>query len=98
MGYSDGTRATYDCEDINARQMTYKSEPSVVIRKTRLDDVNIKCAPQGGSLCSDLRISCSTEVEAKLPQGKGAAVIRSERIKERTSFRFNFMQLDMTVT
>ena len=45
VSYSDSTRVTYDCEDINAMKITYKKEPSAVIRKQRLDDVNIKCAP-----------------------------------------------------
>ena len=47
---------------------------------------------------TDLRISCSSEVNATLPTGKGAAIVKSERIKERTSFDFQWMRLDMTVT
>ena len=46
---------------------------------------------------SDLRISCSSEIKANLPDSTKVKVNQT-RIKERTSFQFNWMRLDMTVT
>ena len=62
--YSDQTRATYNCTDFKSNE--YALEPIVVIKKNRLDDLNIKSAtikkgPGYPTLCSDLRLSCSTE-------------------------------------
>ena len=100
--YSDQTRATYNCTDFTKNE--YALEPIIVIKKNRLDDLNIKSAsikrgPGYPTLCSDLRLSCSTENKASLPdpENKGVIVL-TERIKERSSFEFFWMQLDMTVT
>jgi len=43
---------------------------------------------------SDLRISCNTETPAQFdPNLK----VKSERVKERTTFTFQWMRLDFTV-
>ena len=95
--YPDGTRATYMCADL--RQNRYEEKPSAVITKKRLFDLNIKSAsvPSGPlpTMSADLRISCSTETASKVPQNQR---VKLTRIKERTSFKFNWMRLDMTVT
>ena len=88
MCYSDGTRATYNCTDMGRN--IYEQIQVTVIKKNRLDDLNIKCASvvQNNSMPtmgSDLRISCSSEIKANLPDSTKIRVNQT-RIKERTSF------------
>ena len=50
----------------------YERAPVSVIKKNRIDDLNIKCTSlvQNNlipTMGSDLRISCSSEIKAKLP-------------------------------
>ena len=68
----------------------YDRKPVTVIKKNRLDDLNIKCASvvQNNTLPtmgSDLRISCSSEIKANFPDSTKVRVNQT-RIKERTSF------------
>jgi hypothetical protein len=79
-----------------------------VIRKTREDDINLKagkktqiCNARNSlkvlipiNISTDIRISASTE--EVLPLEIPASKVTSERIKERTSFKFGWMQIDFT--
>lgn len=72
------------------------------MRKKRIHDLNIKATsirlPKAiPSLQSDVRMSSSSEVEGLTMPGPGL-VADSERIKERTSFGFAYLRLDLTVT
>ena len=75
----------------------FAQEPSVVIKKDRVEDLNIRAPKRreaASLLRSDIRISCNTERPAEYsPELK----IKTERIKERTSFKFQWLQLDFTV-
>ena len=69
--YSDQTRMTYSW---NNDTQKWNENPAVIIRKKRVDDLNIKSAtirpPPGAptipSLLCDIRISCSTEANVHL--------------------------------
>ena len=64
--YSDSTRMTYSWSD---EMKLWNAHPTVIIKKQRVDDINIKSAtirPAPGSqvvpsLLCDIRLSCSTE-------------------------------------
>jgi hypothetical protein len=61
--YGDGTRATFLCVDMKTQEYDMK-KPIAVIKKDRIDDLNIKGGQRKesiGFLGSDIRISCSTE-------------------------------------
>lgn len=65
--YQSGERATFD---FNFETKTFNTDPTVVIKKERIDDINIKCGfkvfdPEC-TLCSDLRLSCNSEVPATI--------------------------------
>ena len=79
--YSDGRRETH-IFDQNLKQ--FNPQPSVVIKKERLEDLNIKCGMLG-HFKSDIRISCSKEIPAVA--GLENRIV-NERIKERTSFKY----------
>ena len=80
--------------------------PSEVIKKNRIADLNLKsaCLRAPGllpSFTADLRFSCSSETQAQSPgpsSKKGSNKEPTVREKERTSFDFTWMRLDMTVT
>lgn len=98
--YANGSRATFQ---FNLSQGKYEESPSEVIKKTRLEDCNIKAGvqvpPQLTPFQSDIRVSFNTEVP--LIVGKpfdSEQPIKSTRIKERTSFKLNWLRLDFTVT
>lgn len=71
----------------------FLQEPHVVIKKDRIQDINIRAAHRKlftpeCQLKSDLRISCNTEVPV---QWNPNQPVKSERIKERTSFKFQWL-------
>ena len=84
--YSSGERASFE---YNFQTQTFSEEPSLVIKKTREGDLNIKAAHKvtdaEQAMRSDLRVSFNTETPVP-------AVVRkphkSMRIKERTTFEF----------
>ncbi len=60
--FSDGSRATY-LFDQDAKK--YNETPNFLIKKSRLDDVNIKAGvglPDASIFKSDVRVSFNTEV------------------------------------
>lgn len=60
--YSDSSRATYLFEQVSKQ---YLETPDVIIRKNRLDDINIKAGvglPEAQTFKTDIRISFSTEI------------------------------------
>lgn len=59
--YGDGTRATFL---FDSETKKFGTEPIAVIKKDRIDDLNIKCGQKKesvGLFGSDVRISCSSE-------------------------------------
>jgi len=80
------------------------TEPSEVISKQRLDDINIKCDTKNvlnwknQIFTTDIRISCSREAEKKLDKKEPVPYPHQERMKERSTFKFQFMKLDFTKT
>jgi len=62
--YGDDSRATFLCVDLK-NQKYDMDRPIAVIKKERIDDLNIKSGQKKdgtiGLLGSDIRISCSTE-------------------------------------
>ena len=81
----------------------YSSEPSEVIKKNRISDEHLKSASvrdpnRMASFASDLRFSCSSEVNQERPSSQATSQAPTIREKERTSFEFQFMTIDMTVT
>jgi mRNA capping enzyme, beta chain len=85
--YSDGSRATHLC--VNVNEDKYEDQPYVVIKKTRLEDNNIKAGvglPDCSTFKSDVRVSYSTEVPFDPNSANNQRQVKSTRIKERTSF------------
>ena len=79
----------------------FSADPSCIIKKQRMDDINIKAAEKSEQqpvFSSDVRISCSTENPAAIPQNPSSTYVTQERIKERYSFQFTWMRIDFTVT
>lgn len=93
--FQSGERATFD---FNFETKEFNTDPAVVIKKDRIDDINIKCSSRifdpESTLRSDLRISCNSEVPASINLHSKQ---KSSRIKERTTFTFQWMRLDFTV-
>lgn len=61
--YSNGTRATFSYDKT---KQCYESEPSEIIRKERIEDINIKSSSKQTEIemttfISDIRISINTE-------------------------------------
>ena len=80
------------------------AEPLEVIRKNRIKDDHIKSAvmiPAGkrSTFASDIRISCSSEVHVERPDKNHVNQNKvTTREKERSSFEFQWLRVDMTVT
>jgi hypothetical protein len=70
--------------------------PSEIIKKTRVDDINIKKGTDNHLIKSDFRISSSFEQNANLNNVNSPQ--SSIRHKERTSYKFFWMTFDLTVT
>lgn len=101
----NGYRATFDYDPV---LKTFPIQPSAVIKKTRIDDINLKSGRKTqidsvlstiqtlipSYMSTDIRISVSTEEVFPLVLADTKGI--TERVKERTSFKFGWMQLDFT--
>lgn len=101
----NGNRATFDYDPV---LKTFSIQPSAVIKKTRIDDINLKAGKKTqidsvlstiqtvipSYMSTDIRISVSTEEVFPLVLADTKGI--TERVKERTSFKFGWMQLDFT--
>ena len=87
--YCSGERATFEFDHATKE---FSSTPTAVIKKDRVEDFNVKgyC----DTLKADIRISCNTETPCQVDTSKPQKTVR---IKERTTFVFQWMRLDFTV-
>lgn len=93
--YTSDERASFEYD---FQTKTYSQTPKVVIKKERLEDVNIKCGfsecPEQTFKC-DIRISCNSEVPREFDPTKRE---KTTREKERTTFVLSdYLRLDFTV-
>jgi hypothetical protein len=73
-----------------------EENPFEIIKKDRIDDINIKSGYLPKTFFSDIRLSCNKENPISMSvAGKPR---HNERLKSRSSFDFNWMRLDFTIT